>query len=186
MFRSHRRTSLIALALIGIMIAAALVPPSVASWLSVAALALVVWPVCVDTFSPATITVVHLAFIASCFAAGVHDQQRAEWLTLLATLAVLPLGWAFRRRHRAVKGVAGLVLVVLTIVVYAWSTGRIDHRMLAIQADFLQAGTVGGIVLIVLALRPVKPSLAPAGAEPVPSPEPAGLSQARHETSEDA
>ena len=143
----------------------------VAAWL------LFGWPFVVEMartsrLTPATIAIGHLALVVACFAAGVHDDQRVEWLTLLAALALLPAGWAFRRTHRAVKAAAGLALAVLTLVVFAWSTERIDHRFLGLQADALLWGTVGGIVLMVQAMRPAKPPPATATIDSPPTAEP--------------
>jgi hypothetical protein len=130
-------TILTAFLLIGTMIAAPLVSSAVSSWLGVTALALLLWPLLVDLNSTATIAVGHLGLVASCFAIGVHDEHRNVWLTLLATFAVLPLAWAFRRGGRATKGAAGLVLVALTFGVFAWSTEKLDHGPLSVLPQLL-------------------------------------------------
>lgn len=172
---SHRRASTVvaAVVLTGIVIAAAFVPPAVSSWLGVAALALVLWPLGVDVTNPAAVAVGHLGLIASCFALGVHDEHRAVWCTLLATFAVLPLAWAVRRWRRASKAAAGMVLALLTFGVFAWSTEQLDAGPLSVIPQTLLLATTAGIVLIVQALRPAKPPSSPVPIVPPPPARPA-------------
>ena len=171
---SHRRVSTIAttLVLIGAIAVAPLVPAAASSWLGVGALGLILWPLSVDLTNPATVAVGHFGLVASCFALGVHDEDRSVWLTLLATFAVLPLGWAFRRRKRAIKATAGLVLALLTFGVFAWSTEQLDGGPLSVMPQPLLLATVGGIVLIVQALRPAKRPSPPAPIVPAPPAKP--------------
>jgi hypothetical protein len=166
----HHRAILVATAfvMVGIMIVALFVPPAVAVWLGLAPLVLIIWPVRIDSMSPASIAVGHLGLIASCFAVGLHDNHRAVWLTLLAAAAVLPLAWAFRRSGRATKATAGVVLSLLSFGVFVWSTEQLDGGTLSELADLFLLATVAGIVMIVQALRPVKPPSAPALIVPAP------------------
>jgi hypothetical protein len=170
------------LALIGAAAAGPFVPGTAASWLGLAALALLLWPLCVDPASPATIAVGHLGLIVSCFATGVHDHHRIVWLTLLATFAALPSAWAFRRRGRTVRAIAGLVLAAVTFGVYAWSVEHLDRGQLSVLPQELLVGTVAGIVMIVQALRRPKPPPPPPPTVSAPPPAPARAPWARDVT----
>ena len=163
MMGSRRRVSTITAAsiLTVVMIAALVVPAAVSTWLGIAALGAVGWPLVVDVKSPPVVAVGHLGLIASCFALGVHDQHRAVWLTMLATFTALPLAWVVRRSGRPVKGAAGLVTAGVTFGVFAWSTEQLDGPLSALSHVLLW-GTVAGIVLITQAPRHAKPPSTPA------------------------
>jgi hypothetical protein len=172
----NNRRAIAAAAAIGlgaVMIAARMAPPAVSTWLGMAALTAVGWPLLVDVKSPSVIAVGHLGLIASCFALGVHEEHRTVWLTMLATFTALPLAWAARGRGRPAKGAAGLVTAGVTFGVFAWSTEQLDHTPLSTLTQMLLIGTGAGIVLIVQALRRAKPPSAPAAiTEPKPPAEP--------------
>ena len=175
-------TKATAFVVVGVVITAPFAPATAAIWLGIVPLAIILWPLLEDLKSPTAIALGHLGVFASCFVLGLHDEHRTVWVTLLATLAAMPLGWVLRGVRRAVQAIGGLILSVLTFSVFAWSTEQLGDEPLSEVPSMLLAGTVAGIFLIGQALRGAKASMAPPSVQSGPPAKPTLPSWARDVT----